>query len=424
MYFETVHPIFGILDQQQFLGNCERWWGGEMGKGAFQAVVAGVVALGSFFSGTVGGLEREVEVVLYAKGVLEDPMFSRRPTVDQVSAWVLRTVYLRATTRPHVAWLASCLTIHLAEATGLHHEMDAVVLATDSSISNTIGRNLTGCEVARKLFWSAWAVNRMISYEYGRSSVVLYGVTCKQIQPVPNDYTIWHVALAQLIPPDLSSSTPASELHKALEKLDQIPDTHPYISLSKADLCMCFYRRLRLLQHGISKSIISQILEVGDIAIKGAGQLHREGRYWWQVMCTVFQYVCVLLAIDTNESLRSVKGAMEMLERICEGLGTHVAKEACGTARVLLRDSVAKKRVEMELLERADVGLVGGHGIGIADGIVGEGGNGGNGLGGVDMVGDGLTDIAGVGVGDIDWDALLDPNYTSAFMPQDFGGFH
>ncbi len=52
-------------------------------------------------------------------------------------------------------------------------------------------------------------------------------------------------------------------------------------------------------------------------------------------MCTVFQYVCVLLAIDTNESLRSVKGAMEMLERICEGLGTHVAREACGTARVL-----------------------------------------------------------------------------------------
>jgi hypothetical protein len=187
---------------------------------------------------------------------------------------------------------------------------------------------------------------------------------------------------------------------------------------------MCFYRRLRLLQHGISKSIISQILEIGDIAIKGAGQLHREGRYWWQVMCTVFQYVCVLLAIDTNESLRSVKGAMEMLERICGGLGTHVAKEACGTARVLLRDSVAKKRVEMELLEKADVGLVGGNGIGIADGIAGEGGNGGNGLGVVGMVADGLTDIAGVGVGDIDWDALLDPNYTSAFMPQDFGGFH
>ncbi len=73
------------------------------------------------------------------------------------------------------------------------------------------------------------------------------------------------------------------------------------------------------------------------------------------------------------------------------------------------------------------MGLGGGVGIGNGEGNGfgrGRGNGNGGGLGGVGTVGDGLTDIAGVGVGDIDWDALLDPNYTSAFMPQDFGGFH
>jgi hypothetical protein len=395
VFFSSVHPVFGIVDQQQFSKNCDQFWSTTPQITDFDAVIAGVVALGSYFSASMGH-SREADIIEHAKNILEDPIFSRKPTIDQVSAWVLRTVYLRATTRPHVSWLTSSIAIHLAEATGLHHEMDSVVLTTDN-IAKTIGRSHIGCEVARRLFWSAWAINTLISYEYGRSNVILNGITTKQVKQTEGDFSSYHIQLAQIVPlenQNAGSAASIAEIYKAFALLDQVPDTHPFITLSKADLSLCFYRRLRILKPGLERKCVTKIISIGNAALEAANQLAEEQRFWWQVLCTVFQYVCVLLAIDSHESLSNVSRAMETLNKISTLLGTHVAKEANTTAKILLRDSVRKKRAEVELLEKADV---------------------------VAGLGDELTNF---GVGDIDWDALLDPSFNgSAFMAQEFGVF-
>jgi len=77
---------------------------------------------------------------------------------------------------------------------------------------------------------------------------------------------------------------------------------------------------------------------------------------------------------------------MGVLEKIARLLGTHMAQEAINTAKVLLRDSMRKKRLELGMLEVADVG---------------EG------------QGDAPADLNGM---DINWDMLLDPWYMSNFQ--------
>jgi hypothetical protein len=386
VYFETVHPVFGILDQKVFVRTADQFWREGSGHSAFEAIIAGVVALGSFFSATLGH-SRESEIVEHAKNILEDPTISRSVSIDQVSAWVLRTLYLRSTTRPHLAWLASSIAIHLAEATGLHHEIDAVVLTTDPA-EPVIKPNQTASEQARKLFWCAWMINTMISYEYGRSSSTLNHITCKHPQSTKEDYTALLISVAQLVPRESLDAGP--DLQHTLSKIQQIPDVHPFISMSKGDLCMALYRHHHLLKLALDKKEILQIISIGNTAIEAACKLAEDNKFWWNVLCTVFQYNCVLLAIDTAESLAQVASALCTLENIAGLLRTHVSSEAVNTIKILLRDSMRKKRQEVQLLEAADADL------------------------GANMASD-LGDMDNV---DINWDALLDPWYVPTFWPQ------
>ena len=387
VYFYTVHPICGVLDQEQFLQTSEIFWASPNRPSAFEAIMAGVVALGSFFSPTLAH-PQETQIVHYAKGLLEDPAFNRLPSIHQVSAWVLRTLYLRATTRPHVAWLASCLTMHMAEACGLHHEIDMVVLTSGENAS--LGQDEHGREQVRKLFWCAWAINQMLSYDYARSRVLFSSISCKKPKPTEGDFTTLIIECAQLVPSCLSnagSATQTIELHKALASLQYIPDKHPFVTLTRADMCFSLYRRLRLLKERVERKVILQIIEIGNLALSAAWDLAQQRQFWWNVTSSVFQFVCVLLAIDTTDSLSNVSSAMDTLEKISQILGTHIALEAVTTAKILLRDSTMKKKKEVALLEGADTNN--------------------------SMVG---ADTAV----DIDWNAFLDPNFSSNFITQDF----
>lgn len=390
-YFSVVHPLFDIIDYERFKQSAESYWEGSCRASAFGAVLGGVIALGSLFSGN-DGHPRELDIVQYSKGILEDPTFSRLPSVEQVSAWVLRTIYLRATTRPHVAWLASCTTMHLAEATALHHEVDKVELETIEK-PQPIQRAKDACERARRLFWCAWSINSILSYDYGRSSVTLNRISCKPVTKTDNNYTAQLVELAMIIPQgsaQLSSERQINELLEALARIHALPDVHSFLSLTKADLCHSFYRRLRQLNHALDKSVVFQIISIGNTALSAGYDLIRKNQAWWNVLSTVFQYFCVLLAIDTPESLLNVAAAKSTLDNIVQILDTDIAIEAQSTAKLLLRDSMKKKKLEVAQLEIAD-----------QEGPSAEVNN----------------------PGEIDWDAFFDPSYTSRLIQQDFATF-
>lgn len=94
------------------------------------------------------------------------------------------------------------------------------------------------------------------------------------------------------------------------------------------------------------------IIDIGNTALSAAYALVKLDQAWWNVLSTSFQYVCVLLAIDTPESLSHVATAMKTLDNITQILGTRIAFEAQKTAKLLLEDSMKKKDKKFSSLSR------------------------------------------------------------------------
>ncbi|RHZ50425.1 hypothetical protein CDV55_100090 [Aspergillus turcosus] len=353
VYSLTVHPVFGLLDMERLYHRCEEHWHGKAQGLGLEALISGVIALGSLFSGFLSE-EDETIVMLHAKEILEDASVSRLPSIDKIAGWILRTIYVRATSRPHVAWLCSCTTMHLVEAAGLHQPLDAVILATGGN-----GRKALEdiAETRDRIAQVAQCLNIIIAYDYGRSVVDL-GLTWKRdsrSDSPSNDLTPQLFGLVEAVPLDNNADPVArrDELALGLENLIKVSVEHDFLILVKADLAFCIYRRIRLLESATPQAQLDRVIEIGCSALPSARRLVAQNHPWWNVVGTVFQFICVLVAIDTTGSLERIPEAVESLEMIAQRLNTHLANEALHTARHLINASLEKKRKGISVLERA-----------------------------------------------------------------------
>ncbi|RFU75138.1 n-terminal binuclear zn cluster-containing [Trichoderma arundinaceum] len=350
VYFAIVDVQFHLFDKQKFLHKCDSFFNSGNQDLILSAVIGSVVSLGSLFSYR-NGHPLESQIVRHVKDILEDSTFSRLPSIDQVNAWILRTLYLRSTTRPHLTWLASCNVMHLVEAVGLHRDLGSDL------ITQSIETPATEDEGHKRTFWVAWCINTIIAYEYGRTKIHFDDV---DTQPTPfNDKseTGLQIRMARILPGESTNGdvvTVSKTLEGAIQKLLDMGDMNGFPALTRADLCFCLYRRLRLLKISISKEALSNILTAGHAAVEAASDLAQQGIPWFNVPGTTFQFFCVLLAIDNRDSLTKVSWVLSKLEDIVRVFDTHMANEALDTAKALMRDSLAKKRQEIALLEMPD----------------------------------------------------------------------
>jgi hypothetical protein len=348
-----IHPIFGFLDKDHLYERCEKHWYGQPQSPAFEAIISGLAALTSLFNGSLGQ-EEEMWLTLHAKETLEDPVVGRFPYIDQVAAWILRTIYIRATTRPHVAWICSCTMMHLVEATGLHQAPQFVMLATSRGVE---GSTQEMSDIVKRTAWVAHCLHVIIAYEYGRSVMDL-GFATQESLPFSTregDFTPQLCSLVQAIPLSSKATDPAvtiQELSCALRDLTETSVNHDFLLLVRADLTFSVYRRLRLLKSNLRQSLLDEVISTGMSALPAARTLTSQNQPWWNVISTVFQFVCVLLVIDTHSSVANLSEAMDALEVIVDHLNTHLANEALTTARDLVRASLDKRRKGIEILER------------------------------------------------------------------------
>jgi hypothetical protein len=350
IYFATVGVPFHLFDKDEFLQQCDTYFNRRNQDLILGALIGAVVSLGSLFAFR-DGHHLEPQIVKHVKDVLEDSTFSRRPSIDQVNAWILRTLYLRSTTRPHLTWLASCTVMHLVEAVGLHRDLESD-LVTQSG--ETRAREDEG---SKRTFWLAWCINTIIAYEYGRTKIHFDG---EDSRPTPfNDTseTGLQIRMARILPSENANADAmavSKSLEGAIQKLVDLGDVRGFPALTRGDLCFCLYRRLRLLKISISKDTLSHILQIGQHAVDAAYDLAQRGVPWWNVLGTTFQFFCVLLAIDNRDSLTQVSWVLSRLDGIVQILNTHMAFEAFETAKTLMRDLLVKKRQEVALLEMSE----------------------------------------------------------------------
>lgn len=357
-YFSILGPVMDVIDPRIYAQRCRGYYQGSGSNAlAFAAVASGVAALGSFLSSSRH--PRESDLVQYAKAILDDPASMRLHGIDHIVAWGMRVLYLRSTTRPSNAWIASCTQMHLCEAIGLHEEENV------KKIASIAGAGVLGHDAdrLRRIFWISWAGHHMLSYEYDRSPVRFWAVTCQPLISIPGSVADQFVQLIQVISSpnsplqlELQASTPSEELFERFRALDGLQFTHPFLVVTKADIAFCFYRRLYQLKVRVPDDIITLIVDSGNAAVAAAEQQANQGCLFWNVIGSVFQYTCILLAIDTPAASAHIGAAFKGLENLVRSANTGITREALSMARHLLGLKLAKKRRELAQLEAVEVG--------------------------------------------------------------------
>jgi hypothetical protein len=131
IYFKVVKTELGLPEEADFMEQVAFRFKDPSGYHDVDAVALGIAALGSFFSSKPH--PGEEQFVYSAKRQLVLKSVHHSPNPSHVAGWTLRTFYLRLTGRPHGAWMASCITMHLVEASGLHKEMQTIAVVYVSS---------------------------------------------------------------------------------------------------------------------------------------------------------------------------------------------------------------------------------------------------------------------------------------------------
>ncbi|EHY51775.1 Transcription factor kojR [Exophiala dermatitidis] len=348
VYLQKIHCVYGFLDARIVLSKSSRRWEDPCATNAYDHVLCGIAALACFFCPERTD-DRERLLVECAKDILDSTSLVRDPTIHDAQAWLLRTLYLRCNNPPHAAWVASCTTMHIIEATGLHHEStDVSLVYTDISTTDI------DVERKRRTFWLAKLLNTWISFEYGRSRVVPQRASCQLPSPIPEDFTTDLISLfmvSEILDPDKIGEP--TDLEEALLRTEDFSfDLDPLV-LSQSNLCFTFYRRLRQITPNVKPNILEKVIAVGRKGLEASLRATRAGSPWWHVSNVPFQFACILLAMDTKESLMHIQQAISTLRIVADNFKTPIVQKALSTVESLIQFSQKRKEQDNRILQNS-----------------------------------------------------------------------
>ncbi|PYH86518.1 C6 transcription factor [Aspergillus uvarum CBS 121591] len=359
VFFEKVDPCYSFIERDDLLRNLSRRWlpataESALAYGAFDAVLCGVGALGCLFSQRTA-TPAELQLAESARLMLEQHMVSDAPpSVDLVTAWVLRVAYLRMTATPNAAWMASCSLMHLIEATGLHLELSGGGGGGDTTTTTTLSQPVEPCdpELRRRLFGMARHLNVWISFELARSRVVLHGAT--SLPPTPRSPSqpteiFGLLPMSESLDPNKTQDAPALEC--ALTDILNLALTQPPLILVQCNLMLCIYRRLRALNCIISGALLDRVLGLAEKGLRAAREMVASNCPWHQAANVPFQVVCTLLAIDNRAALMMLGDAMSTLREVLAAYDTEVMREAYSTAYLLMLLHQRQKEEDTKVLK-------------------------------------------------------------------------
>ncbi|KAJ5398779.1 hypothetical protein N7465_009268 [Penicillium sp. CMV-2018d] len=384
IYFEKVDACYTFLDRKMIFTRIAKRWESssspiDSAEQPYDAVLCGVAAFGYLFSRREI-IATEVRLIDTARILLDKSILAAEtPSIDIVTGWVLRAAYLRMTASPHAAWMASCTLMHLIEAAGLHLKtsdpeatdlLQASPPETRGSQDGDIGHQGTSNpETRRRLFGMARHLNTWISFDLGRSRVVLHGATAlsptstppsrKPAQQAPlraPRAELFHLLpLSENLDPTGPSPQDLPELETALTSVLDLLYSEPSLILVQCNLMLCIYRRLRALNpHGpLSSNLLDRVLELAGRGLRAARQMVASTCPWHQVANVPFQVVCSLLAIDNRAALALLADAMRTLREVLAAYDTPSMREAYSTAYLLI--ALHQRRKEDDTRALAEV---------------------------------------------------------------------
>ena len=369
-YFKVVNPTFEILDQQEFIHRASLRWAGNAPEDAlnYDAVICGAVALG-YFCSQISDNGIEASLTAFAKDRLESTGITKLPTIDLIAAWILRTIYLRATSRPQASWIASNTAMHLIEASGLHRELSSIAIIYPTSKSGDVDQ--TRILYRRKLFWVGRAINAIFSYEYSRPRIITNKISSAPLDTTANSLTRELLRLADLIPQNsqvCDNETDVTRTKAMLESIKASSTMKVPLCFFAADVAFAAYRHLRPFIAPCASNVdatISNILSIGSAALLTIHEhltcapplshsLQSQSIVpWWSLISIPFHYILILLSLDTQDCLTQISHALQTLQEVASVFDTHLTREAVQNATILIRLSQSRKEADAQLLRQA-----------------------------------------------------------------------
>lgn len=360
IYIDNIHPLYGFLDTQSVLDQTVQRWQDPHATNSYDHILCGVAALASLFLPPHQRLvERERVLVECARDIIEINSMIREPTCIDAQAWLLRTLFLRFSSPPHAAWMASCTTMHVIEATGLHHDPSTITaVVVDVPTSPSSGTPRLQPELHRRVFWAAKLLNSWISLEFGRSRVVLQGATCQPPVAMNQDPSSDMINMFQFSECLYSDSTSSTEqLETCLREIAGYEMDLEHLIMSQANICFGFYRRLRVSNANLDLDLLRVVIEIGTKALAASRRVCEQGRPWWHTSNIPFQFTCILLAMDTSESLSKVNDSLDTLRLVVSTFNTPMARSALDTVESLVQLAHKKKEQDAMQLGRSLLAL-------------------------------------------------------------------
>lgn len=344
-YFAKFHRCYGFVDSDMLFRSTASTWNGRDQSDSQDAVLCGVAAIGSLFS-DAPDLVTEQHLVTLAKRLL-DPSTAGPPTPRLSTAWLLRTVYLRLTAKPEEAWQASCTTLHVIDSA----DFTSSVGTNHPSHS---GGNVDSSATRRSLIGVAQHLNIWLSYDLGRSRVVLPNLDAFPLSAKEGEYTMELLGLlpySEVLDPanTLSSESLLATITEVLDRTH----TEPPSVLAQSNLTLCIYRRLHSSGVDVSDSVKQKVFIQMRKSFQAVHSAILQGLPWHHVANMPFQILCLLLYMDTVQSFALLGEALSCIVAVKNAYQTEATREAATAAYTLVQ--LHRRRRESEIQNHTDM---------------------------------------------------------------------
>lgn len=354
VFFADVHPIFAFLQEDTFFSQAQSLWRDSTENPGLEALTCAVCVLGSFFSNPPH--QHEEGLFSHCLSILDmanaEPV--ARPDEEFLEAWILRIVYLRLTTRPRIACMASHTAMQIAEVLGLHRSQEPK--AVDKS-SNNPHLDTTPGDRRQRLFWLTWALNHLLCTEYGLTPVALSSVTCGFFNDGSGTHSARFVSLIHILKDGFQGPINAvspGEVERHFCRIQDLGTGPAIFTLFQAEVCLSLMRRILSVTRVISSSCQRIAISIIKGALSEIPEILSKHHPWWNVLSVPFQTVCVCLAVDSILILPLLPDAMELLQSIALAYDSKLAKEASSTAHHLI---IASRQYEESKAKFKDMAI-------------------------------------------------------------------
>lgn len=319
-------------------------WKSPLTPSIYDSVLGGVAAIGCLFSQRNVTIT-ELHLVRSARSSLDNHDLSSTPSIDLLTGWTLRSIYLRTVDSPHSTWIASSTLMHLVEASGLHPE----------SSSNLLPSTQCDPDLKWRLVGLAHHLNAWTSFDLGLSRVSFQNNVLPLLpSPKPGDYT---AELLGLLPVSVSldpgRSKDDTDLTSTLSRILDGTHTQPPSVLAQCNLVLCILRRIHTQNLDISFGLAEQVLALLKKGLGCARSMVMDCSPWHQVANVPFHIICVLLVMDTRPSLAVLPEAMQTLSLVASTYDTETMREAYSAACLLVLLHQQRRKDDIAILGEA-----------------------------------------------------------------------